>query len=349
MQRAAGALLLSVVLAGCGFAAASTKPAGSRAAVSAAPVTTADTGDSPSESASSTATYPDGPSAVSESNPVANDGAPFAWSKGYVVFCEVVDENAVDSFNPDADNNPDEIAITPWVSSDGHSWQPGQPLDVAGLSDLDAIGEMVDGPEGLVAVGQGEFRDFGDSDPTVDVTDAVIGLWTSKDGKAWSRLNLAGTFGVQALGDVAAGPRGYIASNLSDATASIAPAVWLSADGRKWRSVALGKGGLAGAHLGSAYVLPSGYLLAGWKGVPVGQELDTTPAVWFSPDGLAWREANLPNVVAAPMKEAVVQTDAFGRYTVVVGTWSCGCEPPRDNQTWTSTDGSSWQMVTNGP
>jgi hypothetical protein len=238
------------------------------------------------------------------------------------------------------DDSPEDISVTPWVSTDGQSWQQGQPPDVAGLDDTDTFAAVAEGPAGLVAVGRGAF-----TDDAGEIEDAVIGLWTSTDGKVWERVDLAKTFGVQALGDVAAGPFGYIASNLSASNSAVAPAVWLSADGRKWRSVALAKGSLAGGHLAHAYVLPAGYMLAGWQGVPVGEDLDTTPAIWTSTDGVTWREAKLPGVVAAPQKEAVVEPINAGHYVALVGDWSCGCEPPPDYQAWNSTDGSSWHAA----
>ena len=266
----------------------------------------------------------------------------FAWSRGYVVFRETVDTSD--------DDNAGQIAVTPWVSSDGRSWQQGQPLDAASLWDSTSMAAMVEGPAGLVAVSRGSF--FSD-DLSGDVPDAVTGLWTSTDGKSWKRVALESAFGVEALGDVAAGPLGYIATNLSYAAASVAPAVWLSADGRKWRSVALARGSLAGGHLATGYVLPGGYLVAGWTVGPADTDAptdtagpngpDTTPAIWSSSDGVSWRESSLPGVVAAPMKEAAVETIAAGRYIADVGSWSCGCEPIRDDQAWSSTDGFSWQ------
>jgi hypothetical protein len=257
----------------------------------------------------------------------------FAWNGGYVVFRETKEWSA--DVN---DDKPEDISITPWVSSDGRSWQEGQPMDVAGLYDNASMAAVIEGPAGLVAVTDGEY-----ANPDNAFVRAVTGMWTSSDGKSWARVDITSTFGVDALGDVAAGPLGYVASHISSTPAGDAPAVWLSADGRKWRSIKLAKGSLAGAHLGTAYVLPSGYLLAGWEGVPTGDERETTPAIWFSTNGVTWRETNLPGVVAAPLKEAVVERNATGLYIALVGTWSCGCEPAPDNQAWRSTDGSNWQ------
>jgi hypothetical protein len=258
----------------------------------------------------------------------------FAWGSGYVVFRETVE------FGADVNDDTDEISITPWISSDGSSWQKGPPMDVSGLYDDDRMGAVVEGRAGLVAVAYGTR-----SDDENEFADAVTGMWTSADGKSWKRLDISRTFGVDAIGDVAAGPLGYIASNFSSMPAGGAPAVWLSADGRKWRSVALSKGSLAEAHLGSVYVLPAGYLLAGWKGVPIGDEGDTTPAIWSSTDGVTWKEANLPDVVAASRKQAFVEHAATGLYVALVGTWACGCEPRPDYQAWTSIDGFSWQAA----
>ena len=342
VRRATGALLVSIAIAGCAATAPSASPVASPTAVSAA--LTAD----PSASASPAERCPEDLVASGTSGSVDSTSSSewFAWSKGYVAFCQ--SELPDPSANPSAtfNENATYFAITPWRSDDGRSWQPGRPMDVAGLGDTTWIARMVEGPAGIVAVARGAY--VLDDPATGGFADAVTGVWTSKDGLSWTRVDLVSALGVDALGDVAVGPSGYIASNLSSASASLAPKVWLSADGRKWRSVALGKSALSGAHLGSAYVLPNGYLLAGWKGVPIGQELDTTPAIWFSPDGASWRETNLPGVVAAPMKEAVVEMNDPGRYIAVVGTWSCGCEPPDDDQAWISSDGTSWQPYSGG-
>jgi hypothetical protein len=267
----------------------------------------------------------------------------FSWSKGQVVFCqsELPDPNA----DPNAtfDENAPYITMTPWVSSDGLSWQRGQPLDVGGISDSSRIADMFEGPGGLVAVDQDDLIDSDQSGNEVVWGNAVTALWTSTDGKAWKRVDFASAFGVPALGDVEVGPRGYIASNLSDQPATNAPAIWLSPDGSKWTPVAIRKGDLVGAHVGHVYILPNGYLLAGWSGEPVDSELDTTPAVWFSPDAVTWRATPLPGAIAMPTMEAFLATNSPGRYVVRVGTWACGCEPPRDDQAWISTDGINWQ------
>ena len=334
-RRAAGALLVSIAIAGCAATAPSSSPTGSRD-TTATPTAAATATISPTISPLPTVPGQIGRWVpISAPVPVASaDEQPdaiFGWSRGYVLFHETVIDTA--------DENADQIAITPWVSDDGRSWQRGQPLDVAGLDTVE-IGEMVEGPAGLEVVARGPA--YGELDD-VDLDDAVVGMWTSRDGNAWNRVDLAGAFGTPVLGDIAAGPHGYIASNPSSQAASIAPAVWLSSDGRKWKPVALRSGNLAGAHLGSAYVLPNGYLLAGWDGAPVGEDLETTPAVWFSPDGLTWRETPLPGVVAVSTMEAAVETRGPGHYIALATTWSCGCEPPHDDQAWSSIDGVSWQ------
>jgi hypothetical protein len=343
-RRAAGALLVSIAIASCGSAALSASPfePGAVVSASAALDAVATAGLSPS---ALPATCPE---RISNDDPATMDDARFAWSEGQVAFCQtdLPDPNS----DPSAtfDENAPFIAITPWVSSDGRSWQRGQPLEVGGIFDSASIRNMVEGSGGLLAVAQGDFIDWDRSGNEVDWQFAVVGVWTSKDGKAWKRLDFARTFGVTTLGDLEGGRQGYIASNLSDQPATNAPAIWLSADGLNWKAVAIPKGELTDAHVGSAYVLPNGYLLAGWKGAPVGADFETTPAMWFSPDGVTWRETPLPGVLAAPAKEAVLVTNSPGRYVVRVGTWSCGCEPPRDDQAWISTDGIGWQPYSGG-
>lgn len=335
-RRAAGALLVSIAIASCGSAAQPARPSAQGDVVSASAMSTAGATADLSPSALP-ATCPE---RISDSDPATMFDASFSWSKGQVAFCqsELPDPNA----DPNAtfDENAPYITMTPWVSSDGLSWQRGQPLDVGGVTDSAVIRDMFEGPAGLLAVGKGAYID---SDIQGDWVDAVVGLWTSKDGKAWRRVDFASAFGAPALRGVAASSRGYVSWNLSDQPRTNAPAIWLSADGAKWTPVAIRKGDLVGAHVGHVYILPNGYLLAGWSGEPVGSELDTTPAVWFSPDGLTWRETPLAGAIAVSTMEAFLVTNSPGRYVVRVGTWACGCEPPSDDQAWISIDGINWQ------
>jgi len=254
----------------------------------------------------------------------------FGWSHGYVAF----HENLISG------------SSAPWASSDGRVWEEGQPLAMAGLANGASVGEVVEGPAGLLAVG----RVPGCADDGTGCMPApATALWTSTDGLHWSGVDLQTAFGGGAVGDVAAGPKGYIAVSVS--SAGIArPAVWLSPDGRVWRAASLPATTFQDAYLAEATVLGDGYLvsgrtgsLQGWGG---GFFPSTMPATWWSADGSAWSHATLPKVAAAPQAEATISTVGAGRLVAHVDSWDCSCPPDGVTQAWTSSNGRAWKAVT---
>jgi hypothetical protein len=143
----------------------------------------------------------------------------FGWSRGYLaIHGDLTSGSAVS-----------------WASSDGRAWQEGQALDMAGLTGGAQVEQVVEGPAGLLALGRvpGCADDGTGCMPT-----PATAIWTSTDGLHWSRVDLKNAFGGGAVGDVAAGPKGYLAVSVSSATTA-SPAVWLSSDGRAWRAVSL--------------------------------------------------------------------------------------------------------------
>ena len=253
----------------------------------------------------------------------------FGWSRGYLAFHgDLTSGSAV-----------------PWASSDGRVWQEGQALDMAGLSGGAQVEQVVEGPAGLLALGRvpGCADDGTGCMPT-----PATALWTSTDGLHWSRVDLKNAFGGGAVGDVAAGPKGYLAVSVSSATTA-SPAVWLSSDGRAWRAVSLSTSTFQGANLAQAEVVGDGFLVAGRTGSLVGSGggsfPSTTPAIWWSADGSDWSRASLPNVAAFPEAEAAIAEVGAGKLVAHVGSWDCGCPPEGDTQAWTSSDGRAWKAA----
>lgn len=235
----------------------------------------------------------------------------------------------------------------PWTSSDGRDWQEGQPLDMTGLANGASVEEVVEGPAGLLALGR--VPGCAD-DGTGCVPAPATALWTSVDGLHWSGVDLQKAFGGGAIGDVDAGPKGYVAVSVSSDSSTARPAVWLSADGRVWRAVSLSSSTFKDAYLSEAVVLGGGYLvagrtgsLAGWGG---GDFPSTTPAIWWSADGSTWSRATLANVAAAPEAEAAIATLGSGKLVAHVESWDCSCPPQGDNHAWTSIDGRAWRAAT---
>ena len=254
----------------------------------------------------------------------------FGWSHGYLAF----HENLVTG------------SSVPWTSADGRAWQAGPALSMAGLSNGASVDEVVEGPAGLLAVG----RAPGCADDGTGCMPAPANaLWTSTDGLQWSRVDLKTAFGGGAVGDVAGGPKGYIAVSVSS-VGPAAPAEWLSADGRIWRSVSLSSATFQDANLAEAMVLGDGYLVAGrtgslqgWGG---GFFPSTTPAIWWSADGSTWSRATLPKVASAPQAEAAISVVGSGKLVAHVDSWDCSCPPEGVTQAWTSSNGRAWKAVT---
>jgi hypothetical protein len=255
----------------------------------------------------------------------------FGWSRGYLAFRENVDSGSA----------------IPWLSADGLQWQQGRSLDMTGISQGAQVEELVEGPAGLLALGRAPGCA---DDGSGCMPQPATALWTSVDGASWSRVDLRKAFGGAAVGDVSAGPKGYMAVSLSSDAGAAAPAVWLSADGQSWRAVSLSAATFQDAYLASGTVLGYGFLvagrigsLAGWGG---GEFPSTTPAIWWSADGAAWSRVTLANAAAAPQAQAAITTLAAGKLVANVASWDCSCSPDGDGQAWTSSDGRTWKAAT---
>lgn len=272
-------------------------------------------------------TQVDLPAGLAVTSESSSQNAFFGWSKGYVGFSESLNGGP----------------IVPWDSPDGRNWHQDKALDTAGLTGGAWVSEVVEGPAGLLALGRapGCLMNGSGCVPT-----PAKALWTSADGRTWSRVELAGQFGGRAVGDVSAGPKGYMAISRSSESATSDPAVWLSANGRSWRSVTLPPEAFKDAYLASGSVLSGGYLIAGRIGSVAGygggDYPSTTPALWWSADGSAWSRVSLAGASAAPEAEAAVTTIANGRQIAHVVRWDLRVPPDGANQTWSSPDGRSW-------
>ena len=186
---------------------------------------------------------------------------------------------------------------------------------MTGISQGAQVEELVEGPAGLLALGRAPGCA---DDGSGCMPQPATALWTSVDGASWSRVDLRKAFGGAAVGDVSAGPKGYMAVSLSSDAGTAAPAVWLSADGQSWRAVSLSAATFQDAYLASGTVLGYGFLvagrigsLAGWDG---GEFPSTTPAIWWSADGAAWSRVTLANAAAAPQAQAAITTLAARRF-----------------------------------
>ncbi|MGD0861443.1 MAG: hypothetical protein ABSA21_01610 [Candidatus Limnocylindrales bacterium] len=271
------------------------------------------------------------PAALVASTDSPFQDALFGWSRGYLAFHENVDSGSA----------------VPWTSADGRDWLQGRSLDMTGLSQGAQVEQVVEGPAGLLALGRAPGCA---DDGSGCMPEPATALWASTDGVSWIRVDLHKAFGGAAVGDVSAGPKGYMAvSRSSDAGAAV-PAIWLSADGQNWRASSLPSATFGAAYLARGTVLGGGFLVAGrigslegWGG---GYFPSTTPAIWWSADGSEWSRVTLSDVASAPQAEATITKVADGKLVAHVVSWDCVCPPEGDGQAWTSTDGRTWKAAT---
>ncbi len=132
----------------------------------------------------------------------------------------------------------------------------------------------------------------------------------SADGRGWVRLDPA-PFGAD-ITTLTGGPPGWIAATLDQSAAVAAATLWHSADGVSWEALPAGAGGTdAPAGVTASSAGPRGFIIAGDVNRPDG----TAPAVWSSPDGLAWTEAaalegaGYDEVLSMPSGFVAVSTD----------------------------------------
>jgi len=175
----------------------------------------------------------------------------------------------------------DGVDAAVWTSVDGLWWSrvPHDPM-VFGGPGRQTMTSVTTGGPGLVAVG---YEDRGD-----DAEVAVI--WTSTDGRSWSRVPhdetvFGGPNGLRANSVTAGGP-GVLAvgfehgQNLSEPITGV---VWTSPDGVAWQRLPSdAEAVFTEAILGGVIPYGSGLIVVG------GTRSDLKGGVWASPDGLRW-------------------------------------------------------------
>ncbi|KAB2370449.1 sialidase family protein [Actinomadura montaniterrae] len=144
-------------------------------------------------------------------------------------------------------------------------------------------------------------------------------VWTTRDGKAWTRAGGTGLTGpgVQRLAGAAFGPKGWVAAGRSAAK----PLLLTSADANAWNPVA-GPSGDDGELAGAAYG-QAGYVVVGSTG--------KAPIAWRSDDLAQWT-AGSGDLQDGKMHDVAAVTKGY----VAVG------ERNGAPAVWTSDDGAKW-------
>ena len=252
----------------------------------------------------------------------------FGWSRGFVAF-------GSDGGPGIGSTAPATLAAT--SSADGLSWTAPRGIALTGLDDRIDIVKVVEGPAGLVAVGQVPQGTCGGPS-------TVGALWTSTDGHAWHRVALPKAFSAVQVDMLDAGSAGYIASNPTyDNTA---PVVWLSQDGRTWRSTPLSRSTFGKVIVDGTTSFAGGYVLAGavvGEGGCGGPAL-VTPSIWWSADGDAWSRSPLSG--ATPKDNAYMTVSRISDHAVVANarTYDAATDS-MSHQVWLTGDGRHWAPV----
>lgn len=180
------------------------------------------------------------------------------------------------------------------------------------------------GGPGLVAVG------------ATDAEDDLADIWTSSDGRTWSRVP-GEELGPGLIEDVTTGGPGLVAVGGGPL---LQAAVWTSLDGLTW-SRAPDDPVFKDAHIKAVSTGGPGLVAVGWH-----------HRAWFSSDGLTWKLASVPPVPPDVYpgddgdKPQIYLTDvaAAGDRLVAVG-WAMMNDNSEVAVVWTSADGTTWTDV----
>lgn len=223
-----------------------------------------------------------------------------------------------------------------WTSGDGRRWQrvPNTARYFGEQRKDTFMSAVVAGGPGFVAVGGENLgQDKG----------RVAAVWTSTDGRAWTRGSHEPVFGqrgadLAAMRAITAGPTGLVAVGESLQGA----AAWTSRNGRSWQRASLGEPNrvslLAVTHG------PRGFVAVGHDELSKGNYVATA---WTSKNGTEWtRVAHDDAVFGANGGQTIMKSVATteSRMVAVGEVASSNTEGPTA-AVWTSTDGQSWTRL----
>lgn len=256
------------------------------------------------------------------------DARVFGWSRGYLAF-------AADGGSSTGSSLPATISAT--SSDDGVSWSAPHSIDLAGLDDRIDVAAVVEGPAGLLMVG--DYRPGTCGGPPW-----VAALWTSVDGRSWQRVQLPKTFTASRVETVDAGSAGYIASGTSPD--GVTPTVWVSPDGRSWHPIPVGGPTFGKVIVNGATSFAGGYVIAGARLGPdgCGGATSLTPSLWWSADGNAWTRSSLTG--ASPAADASMTVSRISdRALVAIASTYHASSDSTTKQVWLSADGRRWTPI----
>ena len=267
-----------------------------------------------------------GPSATAQHDGVSISIA--GWSLGYAAF-RITETAATDA-------DPETIGVIPTRSTDGLHWTDGKPLDMSGFDVSEWVGNIVEGPAGLLAAGYQTGVACGG--PA-----AVNGLWMSADGIAWRRTTMAG-FGGGTVYQIDAGSSGYIATGKGSGSKPAAY-VWTSKDGLSWTGTNLDSIAFQGIELTNATAFAGGFVMAGANpdlNVDGCGHGSLTPSLWWSPDGKTWTRDVVSGTTSN--RSASFRVSRVSDHMLLAHESSYNAASGSGTEAvWTSTDGRTWK------
>ena len=223
-----------------------------------------------------------------------------------------------------------------WLSEDGNDWSlvfvdepPPGAESRSGPWIGSSISDVVAGGPGLVAAGT-ECTGFEDCQGKI---------WTSTDGRSWSKTDIEPGIGSLLYDITAGGPGLVVGGEFAIPGVDARGAVWTSVDGITWTRVfesdTLLTEGIELVAAGESGLVAVGAASGG----PSGQ-----PRTWTSPDGLSWTVHE-----DVPQFSAIAATGsgfvAVGTEELTENACHAGAVGDCRAAVWTSVDGITWTRV----
>jgi hypothetical protein len=198
------------------------------------------------------------------------------------------------------------------TSPTGETWKVDKKA-VGGGKRYALLGALTSTPSGAAAGGGSMASQTG--------TDPVPAVWTTTDGKAWSRTDLPPS-STPLITTIAATPSGLLAAGAVGQIGTVPSALWVAPDGLTWQVGPLSFLD-AESYLRSLIATPSGLLMTVNK---YHDKKGYAATIWSSADGLSWHQvyATAPYVVGA----------SYGPLGVVIATDSTLLRSTDDGATW---------------
>src|SRR5262245_24589183 len=190
----------------------------------------------------------------------------------------------------DPENDATVAAV--WHGDDAKDWKR-ETIKPSHSGRSESLAAAVNTKEGMLAVGR-----VGDGSSS----DAAV--WQS-DGDSWhqSRPDARGGDHEQWAFDVAAGDGGIVVAGGENVWGEVRPRLWFSADGKAWKSVDGGPGGVFDAtgeeSVRDIAAFGSGFVAVGSRTIDNNQDA----VAWFSADGQTWEQVDAPTLTGPGRQE----------------------------------------------